>query len=413
MIHDTEATKPSPSSEQHSDRSGVKQVFGEDANLPTVLACGYRQIRIPKSGLTFPTFLVSLPNKKHTVWRSKRDFLLLRRVSSTTFPKAALRKLAENVPWRRPNVDVLPSCCLGPNNQYQVFMKKSVLQLDQFLKDIEAAAASSYADQKGLEAWEVFCRPEDTEGLVGTTDPEKSCKESSLESPTNIISSQLQSSRLGQYFCSEDNAKHVVETAMDKIKLFVGDQGSHPLMFLEPSCGHGGIVSALVEELEKGTIPPHNISILGYDIDPNAIRTCEKLPLPTTEYPIVWKCQNFLDTSKSTHNKEMSTSKPPIIICLGGPPYTTGAGLSSGIRRDLPTQFINHALQEWDASVICFLLPARYRDSTAIPLPPGFHCETIDLQSSTFFFQGAVSVTQPSIIQCFYLSSSNSSHAKN
>jgi hypothetical protein len=76
----------------------------------------------------------------------------------------------------------------------------------------------------------VFCWPEDTEGLVGTctTDPEKSCKEeSSLELTTNSISSQLELSRIGQYFGSKDNVKHVVQTAMDKMKLLVPTETPH------------------------------------------------------------------------------------------------------------------------------------------------------------------------------------------
>ena len=52
--------------------------------LPIVVACGYRYIKIDKSGNKFPAYLIALPSGDNDggfvlVWRSKKDFLLLSR----------------------------------------------------------------------------------------------------------------------------------------------------------------------------------------------------------------------------------------------------------------------------------------------------------------------------------------------
>ena len=109
----------------------------QTTNEVKVLACGYREIKSAKSGLTFPAFLVSLPldeadNNVRIVWRSKRDFLLLGRASSLSLPKAALKKLAESTPWKRPGTSI-PKIEGHIENHYHARMKKSLLQLDQFL----------------------------------------------------------------------------------------------------------------------------------------------------------------------------------------------------------------------------------------------------------------------------------------
>jgi hypothetical protein len=152
-----------PSSAQCSEiGSGDKSASAY--NFVTVLACGYRQIRIPKSGLNFPTFLLSLPNQQTAVWQSKRDLLLLGRVASPRpFPKAAFKKGAGKASWRLPNF-YLPSFCSEPTNHYHVSMKKSLMQLDQFLQSIQlVAAASGTKAIEVQEAWDIFCRPGDME----------------------------------------------------------------------------------------------------------------------------------------------------------------------------------------------------------------------------------------------------------
>jgi hypothetical protein len=169
------------------------------------------------------------------------------------------------------------------------------------------------------------------------------------------------------------------------------------IIFVEPSCGKGDIVNNLIYELGTRNIPSSRIFIQGFDIDPNAIRTCQNLQLPSN-YQVSWTCLNFLE-SKCIHKDKPAK---PLVVCLGGPPYTTGAGSRVEIQRDLPSLFIEHCIREWGASLVCFLLPSRYKDrDNMIALPSELHCETFALKSSTFFFQGTIPVTQPSILQCF------------
>jgi hypothetical protein len=353
--------------------------------IPSVLACGYRQIKISKTSNTFPVFLVALPNQtKYAVWRSKRDFLLLGRTDRVTLPKSALKKLAETVPWKRPNVD-FETKEKNAANYYHPRMKKSLMQLDQFLQAVAAYSSDSSVKQ----AWERFCRPGDTDFLVSLEDDSHS-KQNNDNSTTTT---EQRSSQLGQYFCSDENAKCVVDWVMKKIRPFLNLDN---LLFLEPSCGHGDIIQELVNQLDATTnVSPGTISMLGYDIDHNAIRACKLLP--ASKYHTVYICKNFLETRCSLYD---TCCIPPRVICLGGPPYTTGAGSGSDIQRDLPVKFIDHCTKEYKASVICFLLPTRYRDCVSVP--EGFQQETLELNSSTFFFQGKTPVTQPSIIQCLY-----------
>ena len=144
-------------------------------------------------------------------------------------------------------------------------------------------------------------------------------------------------------------------------------------------------------------------------------------------YNVQFTCQNFLETSFADYD-DTTESKlneiATIIVCLGGPPYTSGSGSGTNMRRDLPEQFIAHCITKWNASTICFLLPSRYKtfDPTTLvhgyPSPPipspsqlstqsssledSWIVKNVELQSSEFYFQGSVPVIQPSIIQCMW-----------
>lgn len=385
-----------------------KGIFSKLENdLPQILACGYRRIRIQKSGLSFPTFLVSLPDHHQTAWRSKRDFLLLARATASCnnrgtvirpFPKAMFQKLSDKAPWWRP----LPTDDLNDfnptvtmSNNYHVSMKKSILQLDQFLQSVRKVADSGDFDVK--EAWEIFCRPGDTEGLIAEKDSSVTAEQVDQVTAfdgkaSKMTTSKQESSRLGQYFCSSQNANQVAQIVVEKTKYVL--QSDAAVLFLEPSCGHGDIVQALIDELVRQQISSSNVKIQGYDIDPNAIRTCKNRNV-SSDYEISWTCENFLE-SKCLHSQEIT------VVCFGGPPYTTGAGSSSDIQRDLPALFIRHCIDEWKASCIFFLMPDRYRENPKSAPPDRFQCENLDIQSSTFFFQGSIQVTQPSFLQCLF-----------
>ena len=125
---------------------------------------------------------------------------------------------------------------------------------------------------------------------------------------------------------------------------------------------------------------------------------------------IQFHCENFLSTtSNSNFEKNDKEQRTLFVCCLGGPPYTTGAGSSTDIQRDLPTKFVQHCQKEWKADIITFILPIRYKkyhwgtteSTNTESVEEKWDCTTKELKSSTFFFRGKEQITQPSIIQTF------------
>ncbi len=355
------------------------QVATNDDSLAQVLACGYREIRIPKSGATFPAFLCSLPGLRDPVWRSKRDFLLLNRGSKHILPKAAFKKLAEHAPWKRPGEDME-----GQPDRYHSAMKKSLMLLDQFLQKSQRDATEH---MESCSAWEKFCLSTDTEDLIDTRQQHD---DSSISATSKQISSQL-----GQYFCTPENAMKVVSLALGKLGSQVLNDEKQRLLFVEPSCGHGDVLEALVSQLSESNVASNRVAILAFDIDPNAIEKSRERKLSAPIYSITYVCHDFLGTTRP------SDCQGQRIVCIGGPPYTTGQGNLSNIQRDLPARFVHHCIEEWGAYVVSFLMPARYRKAI-IDVTNRYQCETLELESSTFYFQGETQVTQPSIAQCYF-----------
>jgi hypothetical protein len=418
------------------------------SQLPFVVACGHRRIYVPKTGNTFPAVCVCVWNDTSVtpilVWRSKRDFLCLVRSLATSdnfvktriqLPKAAFHHLTEEhvVPWIRPMQDIgryndasmitsvesVRSMMESFHerqksfpNHYHVRMKKSIWQLDTFLqsaaKKVHGASHTIAVTRTTLiSAWNRFCRPtEDSEGLVGLTMtdiPDVYMDE------TNPTITQKQSSRWGQYFASTENSQHVADVVTQYV-LRKWKSKQH-LVFVEPCCGHGDIVVALLERLKQHQIgTSSNVTIVGYDIDPQAVVSCQqRLARQSCGYDIQWINQDFL---KSTRPNDLVSHRPTTIqpdlvddsvltVCLGGPPYSTGAGNNHAIRRDLPLLFVQRCQNYWHADCIAFLLPQRYRRIDGGDNHADWKCETLDLQSSTFYFQGKEKVTQPSILKTF------------
>jgi hypothetical protein len=541
-------------------------------DLPAVVACGYKRIKIPKSGNSFPAFLVAFEyrnpsenekciedtNKQNDMssiagvrfsWRSKKDFLLLARkgtgaTQDQTLPKAALKKVVEetNVPWRRSSIlptkvggvgsrsssceeytkaatameqgglhrrfqEVIPDCLCHRNlpNMFSARMKKSIWQMDRFLQSVKREAEENERDRN---AWEIFCRPGDTKDLFtprefsaseillpsneSTNAQVPDCKGEN-ETPLGDLSAPVtadanetidasmtlrESSRLGQYFASEENSQKAVECALEKILPLYrrGDNAydnrchsTTKILFVEPSCGHGDIVVSLVRALKEHNIQPGAVWIMGYDIDPGAIQTCRRRKELLSrdaksgdtnnnrsddgeanggsDYPVRWECKSFFDTTRedciqsfdrvskdndanckaaNDNTKIQLAGQELLVCCIGGPPYTTGQGSGSAMKRDLPERFVEHCLTEWKADAVSFLMPARYKEgmkkifdegtlmktqqdgSIAKTESPANHrekrwiYETHELEASTFFFRGTTKVTQPSIIQVFY-----------
>jgi hypothetical protein len=140
---------------------------------------------------------------------------------------------------------------------------------------------------------------------------------------------------------------------------------------------------------------------------------------------------------KSDRGKGVSLSREdattgPTFLVIGGPPYTAGAGstvsrsstgpaMGLGLRappsslearqdflaaqRSLPLRFVRHAIVEYGAEVICFLMPERCRRCPQLRQlldRHAYECTTLDCDS-IFYFQGKADrpVRQPSVLQCY------------
>ncbi|KAL7555867.1 hypothetical protein ACA910_009946 [Epithemia clementina (nom. ined.)] len=162
---------------------------------------------------------------------------------------------------------------------------------------------------------------------------------------------------------------------------------------------------------------------------------------------------NFLLSRRSDymhqghHDTGNDGNSTDVVIVLGGPPYSAGAGSCRSVTNDgeeervqcfsqhgsvdsagpqpatkldtktattttihnnLPLQFVRHAMDEYQATVVAFIMPQR---CAKIPLHDmqlpndDYDLETFALEGpSTFFFQGQRQqmVHQPSIIQVFW-----------
>ncbi len=435
--------------------SKSKPSIDRQLDLPAVVACGYRRVQIPKSGNTFPALLVAfeaetegkrgcgssatdnVPKPLRFAWRSKKDFLLLARKgvesNEKSLPKAAFKRLVDEttaVPWRRPSEDTknateqtrlnniaIPDCLSNNElpNHYSVRMKKSILQLDTFLQTMESKANESPERQT---AWDFFSRDSDTEDLVALET--SSTVHDSTSSPSSTAALR-ESSRLGQYFASKENAHKVADYALEKM---LAEYRRNPdttdwdemTVFVEPSCGHGDIIVSLIDSLQRNKrfCPDHEyLWIIGFDIDPAAIEICRKRKEFTQictrtfpgnrhethicksgDYTIFLECSSFFEISpedcvrrlQQYHHecyvqqlykyKTVVFESLPVeglkVCCLGGPPYTTGQGSGGAMKRDLPEKFVDHCYNEWKADVICFLLPDRYREDANISTESAF-----------------------------------------
>ena len=194
-----------------------------------IICCGHRHFVSQKSGLQFPAFLIQFIDSQdqNTVgsnrrfiryhWRSKRDFLNLKRESvldpKKSFPKSAYNNLCNQAvekPWIRPLISDLEAernhilSKLDIHNfdpeasGYQARMKKSVIRMDDFL-----------ANSTGSGAWSIFCRNDDCAGIINpTTFAQDNIKDSSSgDKEPNVHRGNA--AKLSQYFTSETNAQMV------------------------------------------------------------------------------------------------------------------------------------------------------------------------------------------------------------
>lgn len=323
------------------------------STFPHVVECGYRQIRV-KSGADYPLWLVQC-GPDAAVFCARRDWYRLGRCQEG-LPKAAVAKLAHEVPWRRPDAEIQADV----DNHWHPRMTKNLRLLDRYLQSAARQASSASADPRLIQAWKEFCQP---------LDPNK-------PRPAD----EETGNALGQYFCSRASAEQLVDSLARHLAAM--DQ---PVVVVEPSCGHGHVIKRLLER------PIRKIQrILGWDLDEASIAHCRR-----SISGVEWATGDFLQSKRHDHVDQDAT-----VVIMGGPPYSAGAGHGSHMRRDLPIQFVQHALGEWKAAVVVFLLPERCRDID-YRLPSDIQTETVELVDSFFYFCGGRRVHQPSILQCF------------
>jgi predicted RNA methylase len=326
------------------------------AITPCILECGYEQVWIEKSNRHFPAWKIRL--ETGSWWRSKLDFRLLSRQSSVPLPKTAFRQLAQESPWQRPNAD--PAVEQKSDDRWKPYMKKNLQILDQYLLTVQTTNSL---------AWNLFSRQCDTENLWSSENDHLNCN---------------QSKQLGQYFCSRSNAKHLTRVLMERL---IPEQ-VRDWVIIEPSCGHGIIMEALVEERQQfGT----GWKMVGIDVDPDAVTTCRQNYSTSPQMSqIQWKVADFLSSSK--HNFGIDDSEHCIVI--GNPPF------------HLAQEFVNHAIVEYKARFIVFVMPRRLcgKSRRSYEYGEDYECEYIELESCDFYFQGDPMkfIKQPSSIQCVW-----------
>ncbi len=194
-----------------------------------IICCGHRSFFSPKSGLLFPALLIqfaedfqtddSTTGQQHTVyryqWRSKRDFLILKRSTASTpnfsFPKSAFSNLCDQAlkkPWLRPlnQADfetekeiILSKLDLYDSDPeaygYHPRMIKSIARLEKFLENHTDCG----------NAWAIFSRNEDGSGIINPGDrPITSCEDDATRRAV----------KLSQYFTSANDAKMVRDELM-------------------------------------------------------------------------------------------------------------------------------------------------------------------------------------------------------
>ena len=190
-----------------------------------------------------------------------------------------------------------------------------------------------------------------------------------------------------------------------------------PIVFVEPCCGDGRIIQALVDSLSSSQTNGKRHCVLAYDIDENATAQCKvnvARHTYSTSVSISTQTCNFLELSRDellsrvTELTQISNALDHFhFVFDGGPPYSSGAGSGASISRDLPSQFVMHSISNLGAEFVSFLVPRRcnneindVEEMLEKETETKWKCEPHELENSLFNFQGRI-VTQPSVLQCW------------
>jgi hypothetical protein len=98
---------------------------------------------------------------------------------------------------------------------------------------------------------------------------------------------------------------------------------------------------------------------------------------------------DFRQTRRTDHCRpsEGETDDDDLIVFVGGPPYSSGHG-SDSMDRKLPMHFVQHAINEWEAQIVVFLMPQRCQkfDYASILSTVNYQMETMALPNFIFLF---------------------------
>lgn len=200
-----------------------------------------------------------------------------------------------------------------------------------------------------------------------------------------------------QYFTSAPLIEYVLSRVTDWLTQHKIVASSERVAWLEPSCGDGRILSAL---LNAGARHVH-----GFELDEALCRRARD----SVQAPEGAVCSiqqgDFLASRRSHHDQDL-------LLVLGNPPF--GFKDDEGIREDLILSFYRHTAVEWKASVIAFIVPERCAS-------PSFVVDTLKALSSgatqtskhwrlalsepldgfSFEFMTVHEFRQPSVLQLF------------
>ena len=155
-----------------------------------------------------------------------------------------------------------------------------------------------------------------------------------------------------QYFSSEQNVLTLIQLLHKYTEQY------NQLTILEPSCGDGRIMKAVV----SNSLSLHPLRLVGVDIDP----TMQELVMVATDtdlpkYSIQFLSMDFLQTNSDSFKGDTSDARETLVV-IGNPPFTNSAmRMDAGVERreDYPLQFLLHSAVTLDADLILFLLPRR------------------------------------------------------
>jgi hypothetical protein len=362
---------------------------------------------------------------------------------------------------------LLPERIQHGENRWDVQWTKSLRRMDDFLQRIHRHSiihqqrnrtehGASVAPDPLAAAWEEFCRPVDTDNLLPGRD-EAGLGEKEAAPPPSTDGAAARGNALGQYFCSPDSAARLVDLFLKESRRRVQRalaSGPVHVTIVEPSCGDGRLLRQLVDAMEREPLlPPGGCSrstlrIVGMDVDDSVLGIGRRhLQRGVNDSPAVeFVTGDFLSSRRGTVGITKNTAVDVqekafftanrLVLMFGGPPYSAGAGSVSRsftgsldatggrssdatatpenhgldptdaiMRRDLPLQFVRHAIEEHGAEAICFLMPERCRNCGGLRELLERHdycCTTLECDS-LFYFQGSADrgVRQPSIVQCY------------